>query len=59
MDDGNEDEEDEEDIRHVNFTPLIPQPQSSQLSLSTLDKTIITSKNLILEYETDIERYRV
>ena len=40
----------------VNFQPLIPQPQSSQLTLSSLDKTVINSKNLILQYETDIER---
>ena len=57
-DDGDDDDDDDDDIRHVNFTPSIPQPQSSQLSLSTLDKTVITSKNLILEYETDIDRYQ-
>ena len=31
---------------------------SSQLSLSELDQTVITSKNLILQYETAIERYQ-
>ena len=59
MDDGHEEEEDEdEDVRHVNFTPSIPQMPSSQLSLSTLDKTILSSKNLIIEYETEIEKYQ-
>ena len=58
VDDGHEEEDDEdEDIRHVNFTPSIPQMPSSQLSLSTLDKTVLSSKNLILEYETDIDKY--
>ena len=57
MDDGHEEDDDnEEDMRLVHFSPSIPQPPSSQLSLSSLDKTVIKSKNLILEYETDIEK---
>ena len=41
----------------MTFTPSIPQLPSSQLSLSALDKTVLCSKNLILEYETDIDKY--
>ena len=58
MDDGHDEEEDEDDIRLVDFTPHIPQPPSSQLSLSELDKTVINSKNLIIEYENAIDRYQ-
>ena len=46
-------------MREVNFEPSIPQPPSSQLTLSALDKTVIHSKNLILQYETDIEKLQL
>ena len=56
VDHGHDEEEDEEDVRDINFEPQIPQPQSSQLSMSTLDKTVVNSKNLIIQYEADIEK---
>ena len=49
------DDHDDDDDMEIDFQPSIPQPPSSQLTLSALDKTIIMCKNLILEYENDIE----